>query len=151
MRSRMVAVWDEEYRQYHTYLTNLPMDALSAEEVAKLYRTRWSVELLFKGGRESFHLDRVATENRYVAESQNWTSWLALLVSRRGHNVLLEHKPPEERFRYPPLRWSRVFRDASREFLTPLLRRMGKRRVIPEPIDELVGRLDVRARDSNIT
>ena len=151
MRSRMVAVWDEDHQPYHAYLTNLPGDALSAEEVAELYRTRGPVELLFKEGKGSFHLDRVATGNRYVAESLIWTSWLALLVSRRGHNVLLEHKPPEERFRYPPLRWSRVFRDESREFLTPLLRRMGRRKVIPEPIDELVGRLDVRARDPNIT
>ena len=51
----------------------------------------------------------------------------------------------------PPLRWSRVFRDESREFLTPLLRRLGRRMVIPEPIDELVGRLEVRARGPNIT
>ena len=52
IRSRMVAVWDEEHRQYHAYLTNLPVDALSAEEVAELYRTRWSVELLFKEARD---------------------------------------------------------------------------------------------------
>ncbi len=151
LRARLVAVWDEVHQMYHTYVTNIPVDALSAEDVAELYRTRWSVELLFKEAKGSFHLDRVATGNRYVAESLIWTSWLALLVSRRGHNVLLEHVPPEERFRYPPLRWSRVFRDESREFLTPLLQRLGRRKVIPEPIDELVGRLDVRARDPNIT
>lgn len=149
--ARLVAVWDEIHQMYHTYVTNIPVDALSAEDVAELYRTRWSVELLFQEAKGSFHLDRVATGNRYVAESLIWTSWLALLVSRRGHNVLLEHVPPEERFRYPPLRWSRVFRDESREFLTPLLQRLRRRKVIPEPIDELVGRLDVRARDPNIT
>jgi putative transposase len=151
LRARLVAVWDEEHRQYHTYVTNIPVEALTAEEVAELYRCRWSVELLFKEAKGSFHLDRVATGNRYVAESLIWTSWLALLVSRRGHSVLLEQVPPEERFRYPPLRWSKVFRDESREFLTPLLQRMRRRRVVPEPIDELVGRLDVRARDPNIT
>jgi hypothetical protein len=79
------------------------------------------------------------------------TSWLALLVSRRGHSVLLEHVAPEQRFRYPPLRWSRVFRKESQGFLAPLLKRLGKRQVIPDPIDELVSRLDVRARDPNIS
>ncbi|EQD50597.1 ISH8 transposase, partial [mine drainage metagenome] len=147
LRARLVAVWDEEHQMYHTYVTNLPVDVLSAEDVAELYRTRWSVELLFKEAKGSFHLDRVATGNRYVAESLIWTSWLALLVSRRGHNVLLEHVPPEERFRYPPLRWSRVFQDESRGFLGPLLQRMRRRKVVPDPIDEFVGRLDVRARD----
>jgi putative transposase len=151
LRARLVAVWDEEHRTYHTYVTNIPVDTLSAEEVAELYRCRWSVELLFKEAKGSFHLDRVATGNRCVAESLIWTSWLALLVSRRGHNVLLEHVAPEERFRYPPLRWSRVFRDESRGFLEPLLKRLKRRKVIPDPIDELVGRLDVRARDPNIS
>jgi putative transposase len=151
LRARLVVVWDDVHREYHAYVTNLPVEVLSAEEVAELYRCRWSVELLFKEAKGSFHLDRVATSNRYAAESLIWTSWLALLVSRRGHNVLLAHVPPEERFRYPPLRWSRVFRDESREFLPPLLHRLGKRKMIPDPIDEMVGRLDVRARDPNIT
>jgi putative transposase len=151
LRARLVAVWDEVHREYHTYVTNIPPEVLTAEEVAELYRCRWSVELLFKEAKGSFHLDRVATGNRYVAESLIWTSWLAVLVSRRGHSVLLEHVPTEERFRYPPIRWSRVFRDESRGFLPPLLQRLKKRRVVPDPIDEMVGRLDVRARDPNIT
>jgi IS4 transposase len=151
LRARLVAVWDEEHRIYHTYVTNIPVDALSAEEIAELYRVRWSVELLFKEAKGSFHLDRVATGNRYVAESLIWTSWLALLVSRRGHNVLLEHVAPEERFRYPPLRWSRGFRKESQGFLAPLLKRLKRRQVVPDPIDELVGRLDVLARDPNIS
>jgi IS4 transposase len=151
LRARLVAVWDEVHQEYHAYVTNVPVEALPAEEVAELYRCRWSVELLFKEAKGSFHLDRVATGNRYAAESLIWTSWLALLVSRRGHSVLLERVPPEERFRYPPIRWSRVFRDECREFLPPLLQRVGKRRVIPDPIDEMEGRLEVRARDPNIT
>ncbi len=151
LRARLVAVWDPLHEEYHAYVTNIPVEVLAAEEVAELYRCRWSVELLFKEAKGSFHLDRVATGNRYAAESLIWTSWLALLVSRRGHSVLLEHVPAEERFRYPPIRWSRVFRDECREFLPPLLQRVGKRKVIPDPIDEMVGRLDVRARDPNIT
>ena len=151
LRARLIAVWDEEHREYHAYVTNLPIEALSAEEVADLYRVRWSVEFLFKEAKGSFHLDRVATSNRYVAESLIWTSWLALLVSRRGHNVLLEHVPPEERFRYPPLRWSRMFRDEAREFLPHVLQRLRRRKVIPDSLDELLGRLDVRMRDPNIT
>ena len=151
LRARLVAVWDEEHREYHAYVTNIPVEVLSAEEIAELYRVRWSIELLFKEGKGSFHLDRVATGNRYVAESLIWTSWLALLVSRRGHNVLLEHLPPEERYRFPPLRWSRVFREESREFLSPLLQRLKRRKVVPDPIDEMVGRLEVRVHDPNIS
>ncbi len=57
----------------------------------------------------------------------------------------------EERLRHPSLRWSRGCRDESRGCLPPLLWRLGKRKVIPEPIDKRVGIVDVRARDPNIT
>lgn len=66
MRFRLVAVWDKEHRQHHAYLINPPVDALSTEKVAELYRTRWSVEIPLKEGTGSFHLDRVATGNWYV-------------------------------------------------------------------------------------
>lgn len=48
LTSRLVAVWDEEQREYHAYLTNIPPDALTAEEVAEAHRLRWEVELLFR-------------------------------------------------------------------------------------------------------
>ena len=40
LRARLVAAWDEVHRMYHTYDTNIPVDALSAEDVAELCRTR---------------------------------------------------------------------------------------------------------------
>jgi putative transposase len=41
LRARLVAVGDEVHREYHTYVTNIPTDVLTAEEVAELYRGRW--------------------------------------------------------------------------------------------------------------
>ncbi len=136
---------------YHAYVTNLPVDALSAEGVAELYRTRWSGNLLFKEAKGSFHLDRVATGNRYGAESLIWTSWLALLVSRRGHSVLLEHLPPESGSGI--LRWGGLgyFTASQGGFPGALFQRLRRRKVVPDPIDEFVGWLDVRARDPHIT
>lgn len=48
LTARLVAVWNEETRKYHTYLTNLGPEVLSAEEVAELYGCRWEIELVFK-------------------------------------------------------------------------------------------------------
>ena len=73
-----------------------------------------------------------------------------MLVSSRGRNALLGHVPPGSG-RHPSLRWSRWCRDESRGLLPPLLPRLGWQKGIPEPVDEQVGRLDVRARDPNIT
>ena len=47
-------------------MTNLPVEALTADGAAQLYRARWTVELLFREAKGAFHLDCVATSNRYV-------------------------------------------------------------------------------------
>jgi hypothetical protein len=49
---------------YPTYVTHIPVDARSAEDVVEHYRTRWSVELLIHEAKGLFHLDRVAEGNR---------------------------------------------------------------------------------------
>jgi len=45
---RLVAVYNDEAKKYHTYLTNIPVKALSSEDIAALYSARWDVELIFK-------------------------------------------------------------------------------------------------------
>jgi len=45
---RLVGVHDKESKTYHLYLTNIAQEQLSAEDVALLYRARWSIELVFK-------------------------------------------------------------------------------------------------------
>jgi IS4 transposase len=93
LRTRLVAVRNEVHRMCHTYVTNIPVNTLSVEEVGELYRTHWSVELLFKEARGTFHPDRVATGNRYLEESLTRTSGRAVWVSRRRHNTLLQNGP----------------------------------------------------------
>jgi IS4 transposase len=87
LTARLVAVWNEETRKYHVYLTNLPTDTLSAEEVAGLYACRWEVELVFKELKSEYALDRVNTSNRYVVEALLWASILTMVVSRRLGSV----------------------------------------------------------------
>ena len=101
MRRRLVAVWDEEHREYHAYLTNLPVEVLSAEEVAELYRLRLEVDLLFREAKGVFKLDRVETKNRYAGEALTWTGWVALLASRRVYNAFREALSPEKRVHFP--------------------------------------------------
>ena len=93
----------------------------------------------------------MATSNRYVAGSLIWTALLTLVASRRSHRVAREALPAEWRARYPPLRWSRTFRELAREFLPHLLARLRRERIAPEPIYELAGRVWVRAQNPNIS
>jgi len=149
LTTRLVAVWNEDAEKYHTYLTNIPVEVLSPEEVASLYGCRWEVELVFKELKSQYALDRVNTTNQSVAEALIWASRLTLVVSRRLHSVVRAQIPEGMRARYPPLRWGIAFREQSGRILDTLLDRLHRKRVDPEPLLELARTLMARALDPN--
>src|SRR6202167_470818 len=149
LSARLVAVWNEETRKYHTYLTNLGPEVLSAEEVAELYGCRWEIELVFKELKSQYALDRVNTTNRSVAEAMIWASLLTLVVSRRLHSEIRSRLAEDVRVRYPPGRWGIAFREQSGKILELLMKKLRRRHVDPEPMLELARALMARAWDPN--
>jgi IS4 transposase len=112
---RLVAIYNNEAKRYHTYVTNIPADALSAEDVAELYRVRWDIEMIFKELKSKYSLDAITSANPNVVEGLIWVGILTLLVSRRLFNVLRASAPIEHAVRYTPLRWADTFvRNATR-------------------------------------
>jgi hypothetical protein len=57
---RVIGFWNKDEKKYHWYITNL---AVSANVMYTLYRFRWQIELLFKGCKQSFNANRLATSN----------------------------------------------------------------------------------------
>ena len=147
--ARLVGVWDEECRKYHTCHTNIGVEALSAEEVAQLYGCRWRIELVLKELKSQYALDQVNTTNRSVAEALIWASPLTLVVSRRLHLAVRERIPQPLRARYPPMRWGIAFREQSGRILETLLDRLHRKHVDPEPLLELARTLMARAMEPN--
>jgi putative transposase len=149
LTARLVAVWNEETRKHHTYLTNIGPEVLSAEEVAQLYGCRWEIELVFKELKGQYALDRVNTTNRSVAEAMIWASLLTLIVSRRLHSEVRSRLSEAVRARCPPIRWGIAFREQSGKILELLMERVEKKHVDPEPMLELARTLMARALDPN--
>jgi putative transposase len=149
LSARLVAVWNEETRKYHTYLTNLGPEVLSAEEVAELFGCRWEIELVFKELKSQYALNRVNATNRSVAEALIWVSLPPLVVSRRLHSAIRSQLPEEVRVRYPPMRWGIAFREQSGKILEQLMERLRRKHVDPEPMLELARTLMARAQDPN--
>jgi putative transposase len=149
LTTRLVAVWNEETRKYHAYLTNVPVNVLDAEEIASLYRCRWEIELTFKELKSEYALDRVNTSNRRVVESLIWASILTMIVSRRLHSTVRERIKEEYRARYTPIRWARGFREQSGRILDTLMDRLHRKRIDPEPLLEIARGLMARAIDPN--
>jgi IS4 transposase len=112
---RMVAVRNPETQAYHTYLTNVPADVLTAEEVAQTYGLRWQVELLFKALKHHGHIDHLPSEKRAVVECLIWASVLAHLVSQELFRQV-SAKVPDSRH-LPRLRWAAVLSRVSQDLL----------------------------------
>jgi len=67
---------------YRLYVTNLPSDAFTPEDVATLYRARWVVELLFRELKSQYGLGRFQTEKEHIVRIQMTAVLLTLIVSR---------------------------------------------------------------------
>jgi putative transposase len=61
---------------------------LNAKDIAKLYGTRWDIELLFKELKSRYALDVLETKNVQIIEALIWTAMLTLIVSRRIYSLV---------------------------------------------------------------
>jgi len=124
-RFRLVAVFNDETREYHLYLTNIPPDVLTPEEVASLYGARWDIELVFKELKSRYALDKIKTRNPDIVQAYIWLAMLTLLVSRRIYNLVRSRNPPGRIVRFTQARWSRVFAENAGNHLTAILHYCG--------------------------
>ncbi|WP_420854451.1 transposase [Shewanella zhuhaiensis] len=59
-----------------------PRQQFTGEDISKLYRLRWQIELLFKEWKSHNNLRRFATCQPHLVEGLIWSSLLSLLVKR---------------------------------------------------------------------
>lgn len=108
VRFRVVGILDEETGEYHLYVTNLPVEKITAEDVALIYRARWEVELTFKHLKSSFRLEDMPSEKKHIVEALIYASLLTLIVSKELLYAVRE-KLRIERRRIKEGRWVRLF------------------------------------------
>jgi IS4 transposase len=107
-RFRVVGVRDRETKEYHLYITNIPVEQLDGEAVAASYRARWIVELLFAEWKGGYGLDDIPTRKEEAVQVFIWTSVVTLLASRRLLDVVRK-RMRNVAHRISPTRWARVF------------------------------------------
>jgi len=67
-RFRVVCAFNSESGEYHTYLTNIRVEILSAEDIALLYRARWEIELIFKELKSNYRMDQIPSANPNIVK-----------------------------------------------------------------------------------
>ena len=123
-RFRLVAVYNDEEKRYHTYLTDIDCDTLTAEEIAKLYGARWEIELIFKELKSRYALDAITTSKAHIVEALIWAAMLTLMASRIIYQVIrkLGEAQGKPIVRFTHLRWSTIFTEGSYYYLSLVLK-----------------------------
>lgn len=74
---RRISYQDEKNRKYVFLCNNM---AISAQEIALIYKKRWGIELLFKKMKQNFQLHYFYGENENAIRTQVWCTLIAQLL-----------------------------------------------------------------------
>jgi putative transposase len=113
---RLVGVRDAETGEYHLYVTNLPVETFDAETVARLYRARWTIELLFKTLKSDFAIDDLPSKKTAVVQALLYASIITWLVGEEVLGMVRERLKDEAR-RTTSRRWSRLLHECASDLL----------------------------------
>jgi IS4 transposase len=119
---RLVGVRNEETREYHLYVTNIPPDKLAPEDIARTYAARWEVELVFKELKSHYRINDIPSQQRHIVETLVYAAILTLVVNR-ALLFALRAKSRAGPDRTPERRWVSVFQTAVTTILALLTSR----------------------------
>jgi hypothetical protein len=117
-RYRFLAIRDPHSDEYHTFVTNVSPDVLTAEAVAASYRARWALELLFMELKTGYRMKQLSSERKMVVEALIYAAVLSLVVSRR---LLRALSARDRKARVTPGRWWRLLSMYAQELLLILV------------------------------
>jgi putative transposase len=146
-RFRLVGVRDAKSGRYHLYLTNVPVEVLSPEEIAAVYSARWIVELLFREMKASYRLEDMPSAKRPVVEALIYATILTLAASRALH-AALARRLRCRRERLPVERWAIVFAEVADQLLAVVAGPASERMVLAK---RALRFLEHEAIDPNVT
>ena len=82
LECRLIVTWNSSTKEFQYLATNLPPERYSVYEVAKAYRLRWQVELLFKEWKSYANLHAFDTQNPAIVEGLIWAAISATALKR---------------------------------------------------------------------
>lgn len=143
-RFRIVGVKDPFTKAYHLYITNIPVEVLSAMAVAQTYSARWLVELIFKQLKSFYQLEGFPSTNPHVVHALIYSAILTMIASRRIEQALHQSPTDEEKFSqaleeevFPLLRLAAVLTAFCGDLLKAVIRQAGVKRSPPN-LSELI-------------
>jgi putative transposase len=140
---RVVGFHNPSTKEYHLYVTNVPPDKLTTDDIQAVYALRWEIEMFFKELKQHYRIDDMPSRKRVVVEALLYAAIISLAVSRRLL-ALVRAAYPKHADRLPTRRWAAVFEAVLADVLLLVLRppreihqlhRRVARTVIHEAVD----------------
>lgn len=119
-RFRLVGVRDPATGEHHLYLTNIPPEKLSAEDIAQIYAARWVIELFFRELKRRYRIDDMPSAKRHIVEALVWAALITFVVSRELL-AALRRKLGRLGDRVPEERWAGLFAEVAGDLLRLVL------------------------------
>jgi hypothetical protein len=79
VRVRRVAYWDDENKVLYEFMTNLM--EIEVEQIPRLYKERWKIEIMFKMLKQNFQLSYFLGDNENAIRIQIWCSLIAYVLT----------------------------------------------------------------------
>ena len=133
---RVVGLRDPHTDRYHLYITNIPADKLTAEDIRTTYALRWQIELLFKELKSTYRLRDMPSKKKVVVEALLYATILTL-VTGRYLLAAVRKRWAELAERIPLQRWASVLESVASELLQIMIRPLREIRPLLERISTL--------------
>ena len=101
-------------------MTNLAEGSFSADDIYELYRYRWIIELIFKELKGDYDLGKMFLGNEPLAYIHIYSMLIRLTLSRELYNWIVSTTRKNDKDKYTPLLWSKIFAEKASEFLSVL-------------------------------
>lgn len=133
-RFRLVGVRDPVSREYHLYLTNIPPNKLTPDDIAQTYAARWVIELFFRELKTHYRAEDMPSAKRPIVEALVYAVLITFVVSR-ALLAALRRKLGALADRVPEERWAGLFADAALDILRLIVWRPGLTAAIATALD----------------
>lgn len=157
---RVVGLRNEETGEYHLYLTNIPPDRLTAEEIGQAYAYRWEIERLFAELKGIYRLGAWAVTRDEAVMVGIYAVLIAWALTRRMRAAILTADeaadPLLATLAAPFMRWGKVMAGHIRDIVTAVVHHHRLPRSLNELIREQVrdpnrGRVPLAGRTKRIS
>ena len=117
---RVICAWNPLAEKWQVYITNLAKERFSADDIHELYRFRWVIELIFKELKGDYDLGKLLLGNEPMAFIHIYSMLIRFIISRDLFCWIVSSTRKNDKDKYTPLLWSKVFAEKALEFLSIL-------------------------------